>query len=164
MTVHWRYEPPLCWFLRTQSNQNEWPVLWGYIAHQGVTITFNQAMSFSWAPLGLLAPFSKVQAFLADQVIWSVASAFGLGSLWNIFVRAVVPVTCAISPVGGLQHGQSTPIRGQSAFANQTPSPPKKKPKKAGSKSTLSCHHIKLIFIRLIQSHTTIFTDGVEEF
>lgn len=49
------------------------------------------------APLGPLASFSKVQAFLTDKVIRSLFSVLGLGSLWNIFARVAGPPVCAVS-------------------------------------------------------------------
>lgn len=84
------------------------------------------------APLGPLASFSKVQAFLTNKVIKSLFSVLGLGSLWNIFAWVVGP------PVDTLQHGLSTPTWSSGALANEIFSLPieQKQPKKEGSQST----------------------------
>lgn len=89
------------------------------------------------APLGPLASFSEVQAFLTDKVIRSLFSVLGLGSLWNIFARWQV-LLCVLSPVDTLQHGLSISIWSRGTLANGIPSPPleQKQPRKEGSQST----------------------------
>lgn len=119
-----------------------------YNAHQGMSITLNQAMSFTRHAInykhlqnrivtqellwGLLLPFQKYR--LSQQTRQSVrclVSVFGLGSLQNILARVAGLLAHAGSPIVTVQHGLSTFIWSHGIFANQI-SCPRHEQKKEG--------------------------------
>lgn len=155
-----------------------------YIAHQGMSITFDQAMSFTQHAInykhlqyrvvtqellwGFLLPFQKCR--LSQQTrqseVWSQSLAYDLSRTslpeWHVFLPMLAPLWLLSRMAYQLLSGAMVYllIKSLAHVMNRR--------RKEGSKSTPSYHRINSISIRLMlqlaQSHTDIFTDGAEEF